>query len=65
MEGAYTPQQVRRARQDGRLLGQVRDLLIVRKPIQTRAIDPVALLYMQSLTDCGRANPDEVVGAAL
>ncbi len=63
MEGAYTPQQVRRARQDGRLLGQVRDLLIVRKPIQTRAIDPVALLYMQSLTDCGRANPDEVVGA--
>ena len=28
MEGAYTPQQVRRARQDGRLLGQVRDLLI-------------------------------------
>ena len=39
MEGAYTPQQVRRARQDGRLLGQVRDLLIVRKPVQVREID--------------------------
>ncbi len=39
MEGAYTPQQVRRARQDGRLLGQVRDLLIVRKPTQIREID--------------------------
>jgi ParB family transcriptional regulator, chromosome partitioning protein len=41
MEGAYTPQQVRRARQDGRLLGQVRDLLVVRKPVQIREIDPI------------------------
>jgi ParB family chromosome partitioning protein len=40
MEGAYTPQQVRRARQDGRLLGQVRDLLVLRKPSQIREIDP-------------------------
>lgn len=32
MDGAYRPQQVRRARQDGRLLGQVRDLLVFRKP---------------------------------
>jgi ParB family chromosome partitioning protein len=39
MEGAYTPQQVRRARQDGRLLGQVRDLLVVRKPTQIREMD--------------------------
>jgi ParB family transcriptional regulator, chromosome partitioning protein len=39
MEGAYTPQQVRQARQDGRLLGQVRDLLVVRKPLQIREID--------------------------
>lgn len=32
MSGDYTPQQVRRARIEGRLLGQVRDLLILRKP---------------------------------
>ncbi len=32
MDGAYLPQQVRRARADGRMLGQVRDLLIMRKP---------------------------------
>ena len=32
MDGAYLPQQVRRARQDGRMLGQVRDLLVMRKP---------------------------------
>jgi ParB-like chromosome segregation protein Spo0J len=37
MEGAYTPQQVQRARREGRMLGQVRDLLIVRKPIQPLA----------------------------
>jgi ParB family transcriptional regulator, chromosome partitioning protein len=34
MDGAYHPQQVRRARTDGRLLGQVRDLLVMRKPIE-------------------------------
>jgi hypothetical protein len=32
MDGAYLPQHVRRARAEGRLLGQVRDLLIMRKP---------------------------------
>lgn len=32
MGGAYLPQQVRRARQDGRMLGQVRDLLVMKKP---------------------------------
>jgi ParB family chromosome partitioning protein len=34
MDGAYLPQHVRRARQDGRMLGQVRDLLIGRKPLE-------------------------------
>ncbi|AMV37897.1 hypothetical protein [Planctomyces sp. SH-PL62] len=34
MSGDYTPQQVRRARVEGRLLGQVRDLLILRKPCE-------------------------------
>lgn len=33
MDGAYRPQQVRQARIDGRMLGQVRDLLIMRKPV--------------------------------
>jgi hypothetical protein len=32
MDGAYLPQHIRRARREGRLLGQVRDLLIMRKP---------------------------------
>jgi ParB family transcriptional regulator, chromosome partitioning protein len=32
MDGAYLPQHVRRARQDGRMLGQVRDLIVMRKP---------------------------------
>ena len=36
MAGAYTPQQVRQARRDGRLLGQVRDLIVARKPTQIR-----------------------------
>jgi ParB family transcriptional regulator, chromosome partitioning protein len=31
MDGAYLPQHVRRARREGRLLGQVRDLLVMRK----------------------------------
>jgi hypothetical protein len=34
MDGAYLPQHVRRARVEGRMLGQVRDLLIMRKPIR-------------------------------
>ena len=33
MDGAYLPQHVQRARAEGRLLGQVRDLLIMRKPL--------------------------------
>ena len=32
MDGSYLPQHVRRARLEGRMLGQVRDLLIARKP---------------------------------
>jgi ParB family transcriptional regulator, chromosome partitioning protein len=34
LEGTYLPQHVRQARCDGRLLGQVRDLLVLRKPVQ-------------------------------
>ena len=32
MDGAYLPQHVKRARSGGRMLGQVRDLLVMRKP---------------------------------
>ncbi len=32
MSGSFLPQHVRRARSEGRMLGQVRDLLIMRKP---------------------------------
>ncbi|MDB5352865.1 MAG: putative transcriptional regulator [Planctomycetota bacterium] len=32
MDGAYLPQHVKRARTEGRMLGQVRDLLVMRKP---------------------------------
>ena len=40
MDGAYLPQHVRRARSEGRLLGQVRDLLVMRKPSQIRDCTP-------------------------
>ncbi len=33
MDGAYLPQHVRQARLDGRMLGQVRDLIVARKPL--------------------------------
>ena len=36
MDGAYLPQDVRRARLDGRLLGQVRDLIVARKPLSPK-----------------------------
>jgi ParB/RepB/Spo0J family partition protein len=33
MDGSYLPQHVRKARTDGRMLGQVRDLIVARKPL--------------------------------
>jgi hypothetical protein len=33
MDGAYLPQHVQRARAEGRMLGQVRDLIVMRKPV--------------------------------
>ena len=47
MAGTYLPQQVRRARVEGRLLGQVRDLLIVRKPEHGREHSTANFLLMQ------------------
>jgi hypothetical protein len=47
MDGGYLPQHVRRARSEGRLLGQVRDLLVMRKPSHTRESDLADILSMQ------------------
>jgi len=47
MDGAYLPQHVRRARHEGRLLGQVRDLLIMRRPDSTAAYYTPAILFIQ------------------
>jgi len=47
MSGAYLPQHVRRARVEGRLLGQVRDLLIMRKPDSGRESSLANILFMQ------------------
>ena len=57
MEGAYMPQHVRRARQEGRLLGQVRDLLVLRKTSRIGETDLLSVLRMQGLRDCEFHNP--------
>ena len=46
MDGAYLPQHVRRARTDGRLLGQVRDLLVMRKTSHIRDCRAEDILFM-------------------
>jgi hypothetical protein len=53
MDGAYLPQQIRRARSEGRLLGQVRDLLILRKPSHIRESNPGAALFLGDLPPSG------------
>jgi hypothetical protein len=52
MPGRFLPEQVCRARREGRLLGQVRDLLVLRKPIHARDISFASILRMESLFDC-------------
>ena len=52
MPGAYLPEQVRRARREGRLLGQVRDLLVLRKPVHAREISLTSILNMENPLDC-------------
>jgi hypothetical protein len=47
MDGSYLPQHIRRARVEGRLLGQVRDLLIMRKPNPDRGHSMADILFMQ------------------
>ena len=61
MDGAYLPQHVRRARSEGRLLGQVRDLLVMRKTSHTRNISLKDILDMQNPADHERATTGGVV----
>ena len=52
MDGAYLPQHVRQARRDGRLLGQVRDLLSYVKPLHAREETATPILFMQETPNC-------------
>jgi ParB family chromosome partitioning protein len=57
MDGAYLPQQVRRARAEGRMLGQVRDLIVMRK-----AVDGCRLRHGFAAGQLVDLAPDEGVG---
>jgi hypothetical protein len=59
MDGAYLPQQVRRARTDGRLLGQVRDLLVMRKPSHNRDDPPDAVAALRGIHSVGPVQTGE------
>ena len=50
MDAAYLPQHVRRARTEGRMLGQVRDLLVVRKPAYSGESTAGFIPFSQSCT---------------
>jgi hypothetical protein len=54
MNGAYLPQHVRRARAQGRLLGQVRDLLVMRKAEEHQQTKPETA-FLQDHTACESA----------
>jgi hypothetical protein len=51
MDGAYLPQQVRRARLEGRMLGQVRDLLVVRKPSPGQVVVAAQFPFLQDFSN--------------
>jgi hypothetical protein len=56
MAGAYLPQDVRRARRESRLLGQVRDLLILRKasPVGESAAQEILFLQPSLRCECAK-----------
>ena len=54
MEVAYLPQHIQRARTERRLLGQVRDLLVVRKP-SVAATSAGTTIPLTRAEDCGSA----------
>jgi ParB family transcriptional regulator, chromosome partitioning protein len=52
MDGGYLPQHVRRARVEGRMLGQVRDLLVVRRPSRPGENSRMRALLVQADVEC-------------
>jgi ParB family transcriptional regulator, chromosome partitioning protein len=48
MDGGYLPQHVSQARREGRLLGQVRDLLVLRKPLHPRQENNDLIYFTQA-----------------
>ena len=52
MDGAYLPQHVKRARAENRMLGQVRDLLVMRKPGRRGDGRSIAALRPPARTPC-------------
>jgi hypothetical protein len=53
MDAGYLPQQVRQARIEGRMLGQVRDLLILRKPLRPGESCSNLKSFLQDVTGGG------------
>lgn len=49
MDGGYLPQQVRQARVEGRMLGQVRDLLVARRPLHIGDGHPPIIPHMHRI----------------
>ena len=47
MDAGYLPQHVRQARVEGRMLGQVRDLLVVRRPLRSWENSPTFIPFPQ------------------
>ncbi len=60
MDGAYLPQHVRRAQVEGRLLGQVRDLLILRKSDSGREYVLPNILFMQDKVVATQQDEEQV-----
>ena len=52
MDAGYLPQQVRQARVEGRMLGQVRDLLVVRRPLRSWETSPAFIPFPQDGSEC-------------
>jgi hypothetical protein len=52
MNGGYLPQHITKARRDGRMLGQVRDLLIMRRPLSTQNHTHMPGLLVDLGRDC-------------
>jgi len=52
MDAGYLPQHVRQARIEGRMLGQVRDLVVVRRPLHSWETPSASILFPQGEFEC-------------